>query len=234
MSARAATNQLLFDLKKRGWRPAGWARFLAAATARSVVQAVVHQRALGQATALHGGFLAMGKGARWRWVATSWVLTALHLGMLEDRPHLGVANTLTLVRANLPVIGSALGPWLGISALTLDFVDGKLARRTGTTTPFGRYADPLADTVFWTWISFTQDGRDSRAVQAAVVLTWLSPIVGVTATTFGRGRMVELPRPRRIRPAVALQVLIALRAIRRRPTSQASRSSMCGSELPPR
>jgi phosphatidylglycerophosphate synthase len=232
-SSRAATNRLLLDLRTRGWRPAGWAQFLAAATARSVEQAVVRRRALGQATALHGLFLIMGKGSRWRWVATSWALTALHLGMLEDRSHLGAANTLTLVRANLPVIGPALGPWLGISALTTDFVDGKLARHTGSTTPFGRYADPLADTVFWTWITFTHDGRGSRTVRIAVVLTWLSPILSVTAASFRRGQMVEPPRPRWIRPAVALEILIAIRAIRRRHTSPASQAAESGSELRP-
>ncbi|MGI9156585.1 MAG: CDP-alcohol phosphatidyltransferase family protein [Marmoricola sp.] len=208
-SSRAATNRLLLDLRTRRWRPTAWAQFVAAATARSVDQAVVHRRALAQTTALHGLFLMMGQGSRWRWVATSWTLTALHLGMLEDRSHLGAANTLTLVRANLPVTGTLLGRWLGISALTTDFVDGRLARHTGTTTPFGRYADPLADTAFWTWLSFTYTGRGSRTVRAAVALTWLAPLLSVTATSFGRGQMIEPPRPRWIRPAVALQLLLA-------------------------
>ena len=137
----------------------------------------------GPTTALHGLLLSMGQGPRWRWVTTSWILTALHLGMLEDRSHLGAANTLTLVRANLPVTGPVLGRWRGITAPTTDLFDGKPARHTGTTTPFGRYADPLADTAFWTWLTFTETGRGSRAVQAAVFLTWLSPIVSVTATS---------------------------------------------------
>nr|MBA2558609.1 CDP-alcohol phosphatidyltransferase family protein [Propionibacteriales bacterium] len=61
-------------------------------------------------------------------------------------------NTLTLVRANLPVTGRGLGlgRWLGIFALTTDSVDGRLAHHTGTTTAFGRCAAPLADTAFWT------------------------------------------------------------------------------------
>lgn len=212
-SSRAATNRLLLDLRTRGWRPAGWRRFLAAATARSVEQAVVHRRALGQATTLHGLFLIMGKGSRRRWVATSWALTALHLGMLEDRSDLGAANTLTLVRANLPATGCALGPWLAFTALATDFVDGKLARHTGTTTPFGRHADSLADAAFWTWIAFARDGRGGRTIKAAVLLTWLAPILSVTVRSFLRGEIVEPPRPRRIRPAVALQILIAVRAL---------------------
>ena len=231
-SSRAATNRLLLDLRTRRWRPAAWSQFVADATTRSVEQAVVHRRALAQTTALHGLFLLMGKGSRWRWVATSWTLTALHLGMLEDRSHLGAANTLTLVRANLPVTGPALGRWLGITALTTDLFDGKLARHTGTTTPFGRYADPLADTAFWTWLTFTDTGRGSRTVAAAVVLTWLSPIVSVTATSFARGRMIEPPRPRWIRPAAILQILIATRALRHRPISRATETSDDGSEPP--
>lgn len=221
-SSRAATNRLLLDLRTRRWRPAAWAQFVAGASTRSVEQAVLHRRALAETTALHGLFLSMGQGQRWRWVTTSWILTALHLGMLEDRSHLGTANTLTLVRANLPVTGPPLGRWLGITALTTDLLDGKLARHTGTTTPFGRYADPLADTAFWTWLTFTETGRGSRAVQAAVLLTWLSPIVSVTATSFARGRMIEPPRPRWIRPAAILQVLIATRALKRRPITRAT------------
>lgn len=39
-SSRAATNRLLVDLRTRRWRAAAWAQFLAAATARSVEQAL--------------------------------------------------------------------------------------------------------------------------------------------------------------------------------------------------
>ncbi|MDQ3424289.1 MAG: CDP-alcohol phosphatidyltransferase family protein [Actinomycetota bacterium] len=222
--SRAATNRLLLDLRAQRWRSTAWAQFVAAATARSVEQATVHRAALAQSTALHCLFLMMGQGARLRWVATSWTLTALHLGMLENRSHLGAANTLTLVRANLPVTGAPLGRWLGISALTTDFVDGKLARHTGTTTPFGRYADPLADTAFWTWFTFTDPGRGSRTVQTAVALTWLAPILSVTATSIARGQMIEPPRPRWIRPAVTLQILLATRALQRRHISPATRT----------
>lgn len=209
VSSRAATNKLLGELRVQGWRPAAWTRFLAAATGRSVEQASVHWRALGEATVLHGLFLVLGRGSGRRWVATSWVLTGLHLGLLEERSHLGVANTLTLVRGNLPVTGRALGPWLALSAVATDFVDGELARQTGTTTPFGRYADALADAAFWTWITFARDG--DRDLKAAVVLNWLVPIAGVTAISVCRGQMVEAPRPRWIRPAATLQVLIAVR-----------------------
>ncbi|MEP6814435.1 MAG: hypothetical protein ABI873_02655 [Marmoricola sp.] len=56
-SSRAATNRLLFDLRAQRWRSAAWAQFAAAATTRSVEQAVVHRAALAQTTALHCLFL---------------------------------------------------------------------------------------------------------------------------------------------------------------------------------
>lgn len=215
-SSRAASDRLLRSLRAGGWRPTAWARFLVAATRRSRDQAVSRRRALGQATVLHGVFLFGSGGARWRWVASSWILTVLHLGMLEDRSDLGAANALTLARANLPATGTALGRWLPAAALITDFLDGKMARCSSTTTPFGRYADPLADTAFW--ISYTRDADESRAIRAAVALTWLSPLVGVAATSLIRGQMTEPPRPRWVRPAVALQIVIVLRALIRRPS----------------
>lgn len=149
-SSRAATNRLLFDMRTRRWR-------------------------LAEVTALHGLFLFVGGRGRWRWVAASWTLSALHLGMLEDRSHLGSAKVLTLVRANLPVTGSALGHWLAFSAMLTDFVDGKLARHTDTATPFGRYADPLADAAFWMWLTLTDTADGSRIRRALVVLIWFHP-----------------------------------------------------------
>ena len=46
-SSRGATDRLLGDLRTRRWRPAGWARFAAEASVRSVEQAAAHPHALG-------------------------------------------------------------------------------------------------------------------------------------------------------------------------------------------
>lgn len=213
-SSRSATDGLLLDLRTDRWRPLGWARFVSSATIRSYRQAARHRPALVEATALHGLFVVLGDGERRGRVATSWTLTVLHLGMLEDRSHLGLANTVSLARANLPVTGRRLGRWVGFCALASDLLDGRLARRTGTTTPFGRYVDPFADLVVWTWLSCPESGRRHQLLRAAVLLTWLSPTLGVTARSFARGEMVEAPRPRWIRPAVALQAVTAVRVLR--------------------
>ncbi len=212
-SSRAATDALLGDLRAGRWRPAAWARFLIAASARSIDQARLHRRALAQVTALHGLFLAPAGGAGRRWVITSWVLASLHLGLLEGRADLGLANTLTLVRGNLPAVVPRWRPWLGVAAATTDLVDGKVARRTGTTSSFGSYADVFADAAFWIWFTCGRD--DDHAVRTVAVLTWLTPVAVVTALSVGRGQMVESPRPQWVRPAATVQVLLALRALAR-------------------
>lgn len=207
-SSRAATDRLLADLRDAGWRPRAWRRFLDAAGRRSVDQAARHPWALAELTAGHGLLaLAARHGGR-RWVATSWLTCALHLGLLEDRRHLGSVNTVTLLRGNLPALARRRTPGLATLALCSDFVDGRSARATGTTTVFGRYADAFADAAFWTWFAAT----DRRAVRVAVALTWVGPPVVVTLLSGARGGMVDAPRPRLARPAAALQVLLTLRS----------------------
>lgn len=227
-SSRAATDDLLRDLAAGGWRPAAWARFLASAATRSADQARLHPRAWAEVTALHGLLLAVAPPSGRRWVSTSWLLASTHLGLLEDRSHLGPANILTIARGNLPAIVTARHPWLASLAMATDFVDGRLARRTGTTTPFGAYADAFADAAFWIW--FTTDPENRRGVRVAAAVTWLLPIGAVTALSIARGRMDDAPRPRWIRPAATLQVLLTGRALwqaRRRRTLRDRPSRPC-------
>ncbi|MBI1351231.1 MAG: hypothetical protein GC156_08940 [Actinomycetales bacterium] len=204
---------MLRDLAAGRWRPAAWARFLVAACRRSVDQARLHPRALAEVTALHGLLLAVAPPSGRRWVSTSWLLASTHLGLLEVRSHLGPADLLTLARGNLPAVVSARHPWLASLAIATDFVDGRLARRTGTTTPFGAYADVFADAAFWIW--FTTNRENRRALRVTAAATWLVPVGVVTAVSIGRGRMVDAPRPRWVRPAATLQVLLAVRALSR-------------------
>lgn len=209
-NSRAATDRLLGGLKAGGWGPASWGRFLAATTARSVEQIGAHRRAAAELTVLHGALAsaARRRGAT-RWVAVSWVLAVTHMGMLGPRRSIGVASAVTLVRANMPAV-VGYRPWLGAAAAATDKIDGVIARQVGPTF-FGHYADALADAAFWAW--FARRSGTSRRLMAVAGAAWVAPVVAVTGGSFASGRMVEAPRPRLVRPAAALQVILAARAL---------------------
>lgn len=101
-------------LRQGHWTPYAVARSLWRAAERSLRQAARRPRALIQLTVLHGLLLALTGDRRpgGRWVATSWTLGVLHLGLLEHREQLAPADALTLIRANLPALpgGRAEGP----------------------------------------------------------------------------------------------------------------------------
>lgn len=214
--SRAATNALLGTLKQDHWSPAAVTRFLRQATGRSVRQAVRRPRALAEITALHGVLLALtrnrdtGRG----WVMSSWGLGVLHLGLLEHRDRLAPADALTLVRGNLPATALGASRWAGALAVALDLADGRLARRQATVSPFGDYADSLADAAFWTWLVLRHE--PSRTVRAAAIAAWALPVATVTAIGIRRGTMPERPRPALLRPAAAMQGVVALRRLLRR------------------
>ncbi|HEX2299925.1 MAG TPA: CDP-alcohol phosphatidyltransferase family protein, partial [Pseudonocardiaceae bacterium] len=153
--SRAATNALLTELRQGHWTPPAVARFLGRAAHRSVRQAARRPRALAQLTALHGLLFALAAGRRpgRRWVVTSWALSAAHLGLLEQRDRLTAADALTLIRANLPALPGGASPWSGPLAIALDLTDGRLARRHGSASPFGDYADTFADAAYWGWLT---------------------------------------------------------------------------------
>jgi phosphatidylglycerophosphate synthase len=208
--SRAATDALLAELRAGHWSPAAWARFLTLAARRSVHQARAHPRAVAELTALHVA-MALWSGPRgYRWIAVSWALAASHLGLLDTRRSLGVANALTLLRANLPALGGQVR-WLPALAMASDLIDGHLARCTGAETLFGRHADSLADAVFWTW--FTVRHEPSRGLRVVALSVWVAPVALVTMASVARGRMVDAPRPTVLRPAAAMQAVIAARAL---------------------
>ncbi|MBV7697378.1 CDP-alcohol phosphatidyltransferase family protein [Streptomyces sp. TRM70350] len=215
MGSREATDALLAALREDGWRPAGWARFLGRAARRSAVQAARRPRALAEVTALHGAVLLLSRGRGRRWITVSWALAAAHLGMLEQRSRLSAADLLTLCRASLPVLGTRHVRWIGIAAIATDLADGRLARRRRTVCPFGTYADHLADAAFWTWLVMRH--KPSRHLRTAALAAWAAPVVTVTACSLARGRMAQAPRPAVLRPAAAMQALIALRRLRNGP-----------------
>jgi phosphatidylglycerophosphate synthase len=210
-ASRAATDALLSGLRAGRWRPNAWAWFLAAATRRSLAQAVAHPRAAAEVTVLHLAVHAAGGRPAGRWTAGCWALAVTHLGLLGERRSIGVANAVTLLRANLPVL--AAGRWLGAVAVASDLLDGCIARRCHSETAFGYHADSLADAAFWTWYGL--HGESSRAVRLAVIAAWAVPVAAVTAASIARGGMIDPPRPAVLRPAAALQLALAARALLR-------------------
>ena len=210
---REASDRLLAVLRDGGYRPEAWSRFVLLATRRSVVQARRHPLAFWQATAIHAAAALLSTRRGRVWVLTSWVMAVTHLGMLEDRRGLGLANQLTLARGVLPSLAPRLGRALPILALATDFADGRIARGTGWVTPFGTQADFLADTAFWSW--FIAKYEPSRVVKVATAAAWAAPVVGVFGASIARGRVLDLPRSAWFRPAAVVEVIVGARAIAR-------------------
>jgi phosphatidylglycerophosphate synthase len=208
--SRQATNDLLALLRVREpwWRR--WSRFAAATAVRSAQQLSAHRRAALELTALHGAFLAARRPGGHRWILASWALSASHLGLLGPRRSIGWASAVTLLRANTPALRGA-GRWAGLVAVASDRADGLIARRVGPTQ-FGHHADSLADAAFWTW--FALRFEPDRRLRWAAVAAWALPVAAVTAVSITRGRMVDPPRPPGLRPAAAMQGLLAVRAAR--------------------
>ncbi|MDQ0213097.1 CDP-alcohol phosphatidyltransferase family protein [Arthrobacter bambusae] len=190
--SRSATEELLRGLRDEGWGLTAWSHFLGRSTLRSVRQAIHRAPALAEATVLHTGLAVAAHPRHRRWVAASWLLTVTHLGMLENRRTLGPANVLTLIRANLPALEDHLGPLLPILALTTDFLDGWISRSTDTETPFGRYADFLADAALWNWYAARHE--PSRSLRIAAFAAWALPIGAVATSSFAGSRMKDIPR----------------------------------------
>ena len=211
MLSRQASDSLLSVLTAGRWRPSAWVRFLVLTTRRSIATARSHPRALVEVTALHAGMAFLSTRRGLPWIATSWFMAATHLGMLNERESIGVPNALTLARANLPAIENRVGRWIPLIALGSDFADGKIARATGAVTPFGSSADFLADTAVWTW--FTLRHENNRMLQLLTFAAWVVPVVGLTAASMARGKLVELPRSAWFRPAAVMEIVIGVRFV---------------------
>lgn len=183
---------------------------------RSFEQVRAHPYAFVQLCGLHALFAVAASRRGRPWILVTWAMTITHLGLLEDRRTLGWANLITLVRANLPAVGDRCGAWVPVLAVISDVADGAIARGTGTTTPFGRHADFLADTALWTWYAVRHE--PSPAMKMITAAGWLAPVVAVTGVSIARGGMVDVPRSRRWRPLAALQAVVCARAIALRRT----------------
>jgi len=175
--------------------------FLARSSRRSLEQAARHPRAACEVVALHAGLAALG-GARIR-VAVSCLLAITHLGLLgEGNRSLGLANTLSLVRAGLPP-----RRWPALVAVATDIADGMFARRSRSTA-FGAYADPLADLAFWSAVAFQT--RAGKLARAAVIGLWLTPTAIIAYSYLAAGRTIDYPRPLLARRASAVTQALLL------------------------
>ena len=207
--SRAATDELLRSLRARGYAPAAWSRFLVRATRRSARQALKHRRALLESSVLQAALAAVADPSRRTWVAVSWLLTVSHLGMLEGRGTLGVANALTLLRANLPALENRIGSAVPLVAFATDWLDGRISRATGTQTRFGRQGDFVADTALWTWFAIRHE--PNRWLRSATFVAWGVTVAAVATASFAGGAMKDIPRSHWIRPTAAVQVIFAIR-----------------------
>jgi hypothetical protein len=105
------------------------------------------------------------------------------------------ADTLTLIRANLPALPGRASRWSGPLAIVLDLAGGRLARRQGAVSPFGVHADTWADTAYWTWLTLRHEpSRTVRTVHERF------PLPPAPASRAGIGKAVVYPRRGSVRP----------------------------------
>ena len=206
---REFVDDVLHELAAHRFGLRAWARFFGRSIVRSVNQIRIRPAAAIEVTAIH--LLACGARGRWRWAVASWSLSITHLGLLGERSALGWPNRLTLLRALLP----ALVPdshWTSLVALATDFADGRLARR-GNESPFGAFADPIADGAFWSW--FAWHWEPGRWLRWGPLTLFAVSTGAIAATYFARGRAIDYPRPVALRYlSAATQVLLTVRALR--------------------
>jgi phosphatidylglycerophosphate synthase len=140
------------------------------------------------------------------------MLCITHLGLLGDRQSFGWPDRLTLIRALLPAVAPD-SRWTAPLALATDFSDGRLAR-AGSGSAFGKFADPIADGVFWSWYALRWERN--RWLRWLPITMFTLSVTGIAAAYFALGRTVDYPRPMAVRYASgAAQILFTMRSLRR-------------------
>jgi phosphatidylglycerophosphate synthase len=227
--------EVLEELRRARWKPVAWIRFFEASLARAGRNRTERVRAhrevlmlgvlgliLWASVAALGRPLLGAVGGAW------WLLVLLmvdwHLGMLERQdgsrlPGLGVANTLTLLRASaIPLLPFLAPTALGFAVLAaggLDVADGLVARARGEASRLGAWLDAAVDGIL---LSFVAVAAAERAllpnwVAALIVARQLAPWLTIAGVYFATARA-----PRRYRyvsgraPGVVLVAGLALAA----------------------
>ena len=198
--------ELLDDLGRGRFKPAAWLRFLRDSLARARRNRRDRARAHGQVLALGAvgagawaGVTAYGRPLLATVAAGWWVLVLLmadwHLGMLE-RPDgtrltgLGVANTLTLLRAGAIPLLPALAPTaLGLAVLGAglsDVADGFLARSRGEASRLGAWLDGAVDGILLSVAAVAAADRSLLPawVAALIVSRYLAPWLAIAGVYF--------------------------------------------------
>ena len=155
------TEDALATLKRRRFAPGAWFGFLRSsfrraaelrrgypAAHRTVVRLAAAGAVVSLVVALTGRPLLGWLSAAW-WLAVC-SMADWHLGLLDDLPRFGFANTLSLMRAGLVPAIVLLGPSPAAAALfaaagATDVVDGLVARAGGEATRLGRWLDGSVD-----------------------------------------------------------------------------------------
>ena len=182
--------ELLTALRRDRFTPAAWIRFFGASVVRARENRSAHTRA-------HRQVLALGAAGVGTWFAVAasgrpvlgtaalawWLLVLLmaewHLGMLERAngralQGLGVANTITLLRAGaiplLPVLApNALGVAILAAGLS-DVADGLIARARGEVSRLGAWLDGAVDGLLLSLVAVA-------AADRALLPAWVAGLV---------------------------------------------------------
>jgi CDP-diacylglycerol--glycerol-3-phosphate 3-phosphatidyltransferase len=131
-------------------------------------------------------------------------------------------NKLTLVRIGLAplfVVAVALSHFyaylaalvlLALAALT-DLADGRIARKTGTRSAFGEFADPLADKLFVVTALVSFAAVDAVPWWLALIVIWRELLV-TSLRAYAAHRGVDIP-PSKLGKAKTLLQMVAVLAV---------------------
>jgi phosphatidylglycerophosphate synthase len=203
-------HEALLDLRRAGYRPDAWRRFVNKSLARAAQTRVQRPALAGRARRwCAAGFVAAalaprvlrqnglrepGAGSMVGWWLSVAVMLDWHLGMAEtadgEQRNLSPADALTLLRLWLTPLMAATPPqrrW-GLSLLAggvaSDLVDGRLAARAGPTR-LGRDLDTAADIAFFTAaVAAARRAGWLPGPAAAVALARHAATVGTTAAHY--------------------------------------------------
>lgn len=137
---------------------------------------------------------------------------------------MNLANRLTMLRIVLAaaVFGALLADgtaWhlaalvMFLAAIVTDWLDGWLARRTKSVSPFGKVADPIADKilVLGTLIALIQTKELAIPLWAVFVMVIRELIIGGVRVIAGaQGKVLAADRFGKVKTAVQLVIILAM------------------------